>query len=216
MLLLLLCRPAQQRIHAQRVMYVHHERHAGVHRRERLDCQHRIEKAATGAAQFFGNLNAHQPQFEEPLHQPRGQMLFLVHGAHQRRNRLLGKLQDGRIKKVLFFRKLRECVGASFGSQWNLPPALKCIKTGGLRVVTGLPSPTSASGSASSTAFSRFQSPASTSLVELRLNRHLVLARLRTAPGRLAFVFSYSGLVLGLTVRLRGMQSGIGAGIFPI
>ena len=98
-------------------MHVHHQRHARINRRERLDGQHRIEKAASGAAQLFGNLNGHQPQFEEPLHQPRGQVLFLVHGAHQRSNRLLGKLPDGGIKKVFFFRKLSQCQGVSCESQ---------------------------------------------------------------------------------------------------
>ena len=61
------------------------------------------KKLPARAAQRLGNLNPHQPQLSKLLHKPWRKLLFVVHRAHRRRDRLLRELPHRRVKQLFFF-----------------------------------------------------------------------------------------------------------------
>ena len=89
-------------------MYIDKHRDRGIHRGDCLDGQHRIKEAAARAAQRFGNLDPHQSQFKQLVHEPRRKLLLVIHRAHRGRNRLLRKLPHRCVEHPLFFSQLRQ------------------------------------------------------------------------------------------------------------
>ncbi len=60
--LLVVSAPANDHVVGDGVLDVDDDRRRGIHRRQRLHRQHGLEEAAALAAEFFGNLDAHQSQ----------------------------------------------------------------------------------------------------------------------------------------------------------
>ena len=107
-LLLVRRSPAQQRVDDQRVLDVHEHAHGGVHARQRLDRQHRVEERGARAAEALGNLHAHDAEVEQPGQQARVEAGLLVHGPDERPDLLRGEVEDGVVEEPFVLGKRRK------------------------------------------------------------------------------------------------------------
>ena len=90
--LLLVGRPAQQRVDDEGVLDVDEHADRRVDPREFLDDQDRVEERAAAAAEPLGHLDAHQPHVEQSRQQRRVHACALVHATRAWREFLQGEL----------------------------------------------------------------------------------------------------------------------------
>ena len=80
-LLLLRRAPVHQRVDDKRVMHINEQRHRRVDLGKRLHGQNGVKECAAAAAEFLGNLNAHQAQRKQLAQERQIHLLIFIHAA---------------------------------------------------------------------------------------------------------------------------------------
>jgi hypothetical protein len=92
-LLQLVAAPAHQRVDHQGVLHVDQDADRRIDLRQRLDRQHGVEEARTGAAEGLRDLDRHHAEIEQAIDEGARDAGVLVHLAHQRPNLTIGECE---------------------------------------------------------------------------------------------------------------------------
>ena len=107
--------PAQNGVVDDGVLHVDDDAGRRIHRGQFLHRQNALEETAAAAAVFFGDLDAHQAQFEELADDVLAEHAGLVHFADVRADLLARELAHGGLKELLFFRQRGERLWRNLG-----------------------------------------------------------------------------------------------------
>ena len=108
------CGPAHQSVVTDRVLDVYDHPGRRIHGRKFLHRQYRLEETAALAAVLLGDLDPHQPHFEELLDDVFAECAGLVHLAHIRTDLLASELANGGLEEPLLFAQGGKRLGRRF------------------------------------------------------------------------------------------------------